>query len=69
MAMSKFILSVNCCSLDSVARFLNRKALILILDQFLFRKTPLTGSNANGNCEENPQHYYYIWNRVPKVIF
>jgi len=35
MAMSKFILSVNCCSEDSVARFLNRKVLILDLKQFL----------------------------------
>jgi len=26
------------------------------------------GSSTNGNCEENPQHYYYIWNRVPKVM-
>jgi len=40
----------------------------VILDQFQFPKTPLTGSNTNGNCEDNPQHYYYIWNRVPKVI-
>jgi len=30
--------------------------------------SPLTGSNINGDCEENPQHYYYIWNRVPKAI-
>jgi len=68
VAMSKFILSVNCCSIDSVARFLNRKVRSqVILDQFSFRKTPLTGSNTNGDCEENPQHYY-IWNRVPKVI-
>ena len=68
MAMSKFILSVNCCSIDSVARFLNRKVRSqVILDQFSFRKTPLTGSNTNGDCEENPQHYY-IWDRVPKVI-
>ena len=34
-----------------------------------FLPTPmLTGSNTNGNCEENPQQYYYIWNRVPKVM-
>jgi len=33
MAMSKFILSVNCCSIiDSVARFLKRKVLILDLN-------------------------------------
>ena len=31
MAMSKFIVSVNRCSADSVARFLNRKVLILDL--------------------------------------
>jgi len=31
IAMSKFILSVNCCSTDSVARFHNRKVLILDL--------------------------------------
>jgi len=72
MAMSKFIPSVNCCSIDSVARFINRKVLILdlktILDQFQFRKTPLPGGNINGNREENPQHYSYIWNRVPKVV-
>jgi len=35
MAMSKFILSVNYCSTDSVTRFLNRKVLILDLKQFL----------------------------------
>jgi len=35
MAMSKFILFVDCCSTDSVARFLNRKVLILDLKQFL----------------------------------
>ena len=40
----------------------------LILDQLYLRKTRLTGGNTNGNCEENPQHYYYIWNSVPKVI-
>jgi len=61
MAMSKFIPSVNCCSINSAARFLNRQVLILdlktIFYQFLFRKTPLTGGNTNGNCEENPQHY------------
>ena len=69
--MSKFILSVNCCFIDSVARFLNRNVLILDLKQFLisfsFEKL-LTGSNTNSNCEETPQHYYYIWNRLPKVI-
>jgi len=31
MVMSKFILSVNYCSTDSVARFLNRKVLVLDL--------------------------------------
>jgi len=31
VAMSKFILSVSCCSIDSVATFLNRKVLILDL--------------------------------------
>jgi len=31
MAMSKFISPVNCCSMDSVVRFLNRKVLILDL--------------------------------------
>ena len=31
MAMSKFISSVNYCSVDSMARFLNRKVLILDL--------------------------------------
>jgi len=68
MAMSKFILSFNCCSTDSVATFLNRKVRSqVILYQFSFQKTPLTGSNTNGDCEENPQHYY-IWNRTPKVI-
>jgi len=40
MAMSKFVSSVNCCSIDSVARFLNQKVLILdlktSLDQFGF---------------------------------
>jgi len=35
MAMSEFILSVSCCSIDSVARFLNSKVLILDLKQFL----------------------------------
>jgi len=35
MAMSKFIPSVNCCSIDSVARFLNRKVLILDLKTIL----------------------------------
>jgi len=30
MAMSKFILFVNCCSTDNVARFLN--CMVLILD-------------------------------------
>jgi len=70
MAISKFILSVNCCSIDSVARFLNRKVRSqVILDQLKFRKTPLTGSNTNGDCEENPQHYYYFWNRVPRLYF
>ena len=43
VAMSKFISSVDCCSIGSVARFLNRKLLILdlktSLDQFQFRKT------------------------------
>jgi len=68
MAMSKCILSVNGCSIDSVPRFLNRKVRSqVILDKFSIRKTPLTGSNTNGDCDENPQHYY-IWNRVPKVI-
>ena len=36
MAMSKFILSVNCCSIDSVARFLNRKVIILDLKSEVF---------------------------------
>ena len=56
MAMSKFISSVNCCSIDSMARFLTARCSyqILILDQFSFRKTPLTGSYTNGNCEEKP---------------
>ena len=31
MAMSKFISFVNCCSIDSVSRFLNRKVLVLDL--------------------------------------
>ena len=35
MAMSKSISSVNCCSTDSVARFLNRNVLILDHKQFL----------------------------------
>jgi len=35
MAMSKFISSVNYCSTDSMARFLNRKVLILDLKRFL----------------------------------
>jgi len=35
MAMSEFILSVNCRSTDSVARFLNRKVLILDLKYFV----------------------------------
>jgi len=30
MTMSKCMLSVNCCSTDSVARFLNKKVLILV---------------------------------------
>jgi len=40
MAMAKFMLSVNCCSMDSVARFLNRK--VLILDQLC----PTSGPHA-----------------------
>ena len=35
MAMSKFILSVNCCSIDRVARFLNHKVLILDLKKLV----------------------------------
>jgi len=35
MAMSKCILSVNCCSIDSVPKFLNHQVLILDLKQFL----------------------------------
>jgi len=35
MSMSKFILSVNCFSIDSVARFLNHKVLILNLKKLL----------------------------------
>jgi len=31
MVMSKFIVSINSCSIDSMARFLNRKVLILDL--------------------------------------
>ena len=34
MAMSKCVLSVNCCSTDSVPKFLNHKVLILDLKQF-----------------------------------
>ena len=40
--------------------------MVVIFDQFSFRKTPLTSGNTNSDCEENPQHY--IWNRVPKLI-
>ena len=36
-SMAKFISSVNCCSVESVARFLKRKVLILDLKQFLIR--------------------------------
>jgi len=35
MAKLELILSVNCCSVDSMARFINRKVLIPDLKQFL----------------------------------
>jgi len=70
MAISKFILSVNFCSIDSVARFLNRKVLILDLKQFLisFSFEKHLSQVATVTATVNPQHYFYIWNRVPKVI-
>jgi len=57
MAMSKFILSVNCCSIDRVARFLNRK--VLMLDQLCPARGPVEGfvrPSLGVLCSENIVH-------------
>ena len=61
MAMSNFIFFVNCCSIDSVARFPNRKGLILDLKQFLisfsFEKLLSQGATLTAIVRKIPQHY------------
>jgi len=54
-----------------MARFLTARCSyqILILDQFSFRKTPLTGSYTNGKCEENPSIITIFGTEFPRLYF
>ena len=62
MAMLKFIKSVSCCSTGSMARFLNRKVLILIL---------ISGSWSvlvSKNSSHRYQHYRQLWGKSAALL-